>query len=145
MVDSSSAEDGVRAQEVGVRMYAMSAIDIGLWDILGESMGRPLWQIFGTHADKVPNGCRWCDCPPEYGPPTTIYNRFARRARRRVCENLFRELAGNGRSTETQMIDSTHAKARRSAAGRKGGSKSGLLAARADGATRRPMLGIPKT
>ena len=19
-------------------------------------------------------GCRWCDCPPEYGPHTTIYN-----------------------------------------------------------------------
>jgi transposase len=24
------------------------------------------------------SGCRWCDCPPEYGPPTTIYNRFVR-------------------------------------------------------------------
>ena len=22
------------------------------------------------------SGCRWSDCPPEYGPPTTIYNRF---------------------------------------------------------------------
>src|SRR5438128_5963327 len=22
------------------------------------------------------SGCRWCDCPPDYGPPTTIYNRF---------------------------------------------------------------------
>jgi transposase len=22
------------------------------------------------------SGYRWCDCPPEYGPPTTIYNRF---------------------------------------------------------------------
>ena len=21
------------------------------------------------------SGCRWCDCPPEYGPYTTIYNR----------------------------------------------------------------------
>ena len=40
------------------------------------------------------SGCRWCDCPPEYGPPTTIYNRFVRWARRGVCENLFRELAG---------------------------------------------------
>jgi transposase len=28
------------------------------------------------------SGCRWCDCPPEYGPPTTIYNRFVRWARR---------------------------------------------------------------
>src|SRR3979409_1039951 len=23
------------------------------------------------------SGCRWKDCPPEYGPHTTIYNRFA--------------------------------------------------------------------
>ena len=53
------------------------------------------------------SGCRWCDCPPEYGPPTTIYNRFVRWARRGVWENLFRELAGNGRSTDTQMMNST--------------------------------------
>src|SRR5438445_3371015 len=55
----------------------------------------------------------------------------------RVWESLFRELAGNGRSTDTQMIDSTHVKAHRSAAGGKGGSRSRLLAARAEGATRR--------
>src|SRR5664279_3921174 len=54
------------------------------------------------------SGCRWCDCPPEYGPPTTIYNRFARWAERGVWERLFRELAAHGRSGETQMIDSTH-------------------------------------
>jgi transposase len=24
------------------------------------------------------SGCRWKDCPPEYGPPTTIYNRYNR-------------------------------------------------------------------
>jgi transposase len=62
------------------------------------------------------SGCRWCDCPPDYGPPTTIYNRFVRWARRGVWEDLFRELAGNGRSADTQMIDSTHVKAHRSAA-----------------------------
>jgi transposase len=22
------------------------------------------------------SGCRWCDCPADYGPTTTIYNRF---------------------------------------------------------------------
>src|SRR3989440_12713426 len=69
------------------------------------------------------SGCRWCDCPPEYGPATTIYNRFVRWARRSGWETLFRELAGNGRSTDTQMIDSTHVKAHRSAAGGKGGSR----------------------
>jgi len=82
-------------------------------------------------------GCRWCDCPEAYGPTTTIYNRFVRWARRGIWENLFRELAGNGRSTDTQMIDSTHVKAHRSASGGKGGSRSRLLAARAEGATRR--------
>ena len=70
------------------------------------------------------SGCRWCDCPPDYGPPTTIYNRFVRWARRGVWENLFRELAGSGRSNDTQMIDSTHVKAHRSAAGGKGGAEA---------------------
>ena len=51
------------------------------------------------------SGCRWCDCPPEYGPSTTIYNRFVRWARRGIWENLFRELSGKGRSTDTQMIE----------------------------------------
>ena len=83
------------------------------------------------------SGCRWCDCPEAYGPPTTIYNRFVRWARRGVWENLFRELAGSGRAADTQMIDSTHVKAHRSASGGKGGSRNRLLAARAEGATRR--------
>ena len=51
------------------------------------------------------SGCRWCDCPEAYGPPTTVYNRFVRWARRGVWENLFRKLAGNGRSVDTQMIN----------------------------------------
>ena len=75
--------------------------------------------------------------PTEYGPPTTIYNRFVRWARRGVWANLFRELAGQGRATDTQMINSTHVKAHRSAAGGKRGSKSRLLVARVEGATRR--------
>src|ERR1700741_2479163 len=82
-------------------------------------------------------GGRGGDCPPEYGPHRRIFNRFVRWARRGVWEHLFRELAGNGQSTATQMIDSTHVKAHRSAAGGKGGSRSRLLVARAEGATRR--------
>ncbi len=83
------------------------------------------------------SGCRWCDCPPEYGPPTTIYNRFTRWAQRGVWETLFRELAARGRSAEVQMIDSTHIKAHRSASGGKGGSSSKRLDARAAGAIRK--------
>jgi transposase len=87
------------------------------------------------HVLKV--GCRWCDCPPEYGPYTTIYNRFTRWAERGVWEGLFRELADRGRSGDLQMIDSTHSKAHRSASGGKGGSGSRLLGARAADAIRK--------
>src|SRR6201982_1890964 len=80
-----------------------------------------------------------CDCPPEYGPPPTIYNRFVRWARRGLWENLFCELAGCGRSAEMQMIDSTHVKAHPSAAGGKRGKKIRLWSVRAEGATRRFM------
>ncbi len=83
------------------------------------------------------SGCRWCDCPPEYGPPTTIYNRFVRWAERGVWERLFRELAGRGRSTDTQMIDSTHVKAHRSASGAKRGSRARRLDVRAAGVIRK--------
>jgi transposase len=83
------------------------------------------------------SGCRWSDCPEVYGPPTTIYNRFSRWARRGIWENLFRQLAGRGRSTDLQMIDSTHIKAHRSASGGKGGKKNRRLVAREVGATLR--------
>jgi transposase len=72
----------------------------------------------------IKSGCRWCDCPPEYGPPTTIYNRSVRWAERGVWERLFRELAARGRSTQTQMIDATHVKAHRSASGAKRGNRA---------------------
>lgn len=54
------------------------------------------------------SGCHWKDCPPEYGPPMTIYNRFARWVECGVWERLFRALAARGRSGEVQMIDATH-------------------------------------
>src|SRR5882757_4944648 len=94
-------------------------------------------RVISGIVQVLKSGCRWSDCPPEYGPPTTIYNRFVRWARRGVWENLFRELAGNGRSADMQMIDSTHVKAHRSASGGKGGSRNRLLAAREAGATQR--------
>lgn len=42
---------GIRKK--GIPVYAMSAIDIGLWDILGKSAGKPVWQLAGGHRDKV--------------------------------------------------------------------------------------------
>jgi transposase len=84
-------------------------------------------------------GCRWCDLPPEYGPHTTVYNRFVRWARRGVWEDMFHALAARGRSGHTQMIDSTHVKAHRSASGGKGGSKTRRLVGRAAEETRKSM------
>jgi len=43
---------GIRKK--GIPVYAMSAIDIGLWDILGKSAEKPVWQLMGAHSDKVP-------------------------------------------------------------------------------------------
>jgi transposase len=81
-------------------------------DVLGKERVDDRRVISGIlHVLKI--GCRWSDVPPEYGPPTTIYNRFVRWAERGVWENLFNAVAARGRSTHTQMIDSTHVKARR--------------------------------
>ena len=38
-------------------------------------------------------GCRWCDCPPDYGPSTTISNRFNRWSHRRFRTDLIEVLA----------------------------------------------------
>jgi transposase len=71
------------------------------------------------HVLKI--GCRWCDCPAEYGPPTTVYNRFNRWSRRRFWLGLLEALAGAGAVTKSTAIDSTYVKAQRSAFGGKGG------------------------
>ena len=62
-------------------------------------------RVISGIVQVLKSGCRWSDCPAIYGPPPTIYNRFVRWARRGVWENLVRELAGNGRSANTQMIE----------------------------------------
>jgi len=94
-------------------------------------------RVISGIVQVIKSGSRWCDCPPEYGPPTTIYNRFVRWAQRGVWERLFRELAARGRSTQTQMIDATHVKAHRSASGAKRGNRAKLLDARAADAIRK--------
>ncbi len=81
-------------------------------------------------------GCRWCDCPPEYGPSTTIYNRFNRWSHRRFWANLVEALAASGAVTKSTSIDSTYVKAHRSAHGGKGGRKIRRSASRA--AARQP-------
>jgi L-alanine-DL-glutamate epimerase-like enolase superfamily enzyme len=45
------ADMGVRKQ--GVAAYALSALDIGLWDIAGKAAGLPLYKLWGASTDRV--------------------------------------------------------------------------------------------
>jgi transposase len=69
-------------------------------------------------------GARWRDCPAEYGPYTTIYNRFNRWSKQGVWEDVFYALSGSSGVVSTTAIDATHVKAHRSASGAKGGTSS---------------------
>lgn len=81
------------------------------------------------HVLKV--GCRWCDCPADYGPSTTVYNRFNRWSRRGFWLKLLDALAQAGAVTRSTAIDSTYIKAQRAAFGGKGGARSRRSAVRA--------------
>lgn len=83
------------------------------------------------------SGCRWKDAPVAYGPRKTLYNRFVRWARKGVWERIFLALSEAGGPPTALMIDATHVKAHRSAAGGKGGPTSRPSAARAADARRK--------
>ena len=82
-----------------------------------------------VHVLKV--GCRWCDCPADYGPSTTVYNRFNRWSRRGFWLKLLNALVDAGAVTQSTAIDSTYVKAQRAAFGGKGGARRRRSAARA--------------
>ena len=71
----------------------------------------------------IKSGCRWRDCPADYGPHTTVYNRFNRWSRRGFWRAMLAALADAGWVTETAALDSTYVKAHRSAHGGKGGRR----------------------
>jgi transposase len=85
------------------------------------------------------SGARWRDCPPEYGPYTTIYNRFNRWSRQGIWFEMFEALTGSTGIIGTVAIDSSHIKAHRSAAGGKGGPSRKPSVARAVGGRRKSM------
>lgn len=84
------------------------------------------------------SGCRWQDCPSEYGPSTTVYNRYHRWAKRGVWEEIFRDLTSVVGTHYENSIDSTIIKAHRSASGKKGADRKRLAGAVA-GARRKSM------
>jgi len=78
-------------------------------------------------------GGRWADCPPEYGPSTTVYNRWNRWSRRGIWTRILAALTEEGWIAETGQIDSSYIKAHRRAGGAKGGREPMPLASRAGG------------
>jgi transposase len=73
------------------------------------------------HVQKV--GCRWQDCPAEYGPHKTIYNRFARWSVRGIWQNIFAAVAAPDETPDQIALDASHVKVHRCAGGGKGGAK----------------------
>jgi transposase len=78
-------------------------------------------RIISGIIHMLQSGARWRDCPLEYGPYTTIYNRFNRWARRGRWITMFEALA-RGKDRVVLSLDSTSIKAHRSASGGKGGN-----------------------
>ena len=84
-------------------------------------------------------GCRWQDCPPEYGPSTTIYNRFNRSSHRGLWTRIFTTLSAQADLPGDLSIDSTALRAHRCAHGGKGGRKFRPSGARVAGRPRKSM------
>ena len=83
------------------------------------------------------SGCRWVDCPPEYGPAKTVYNRFNRWSAQGIWQSIFEAAAEPAEPPERMALDSTHVKAHRCAGGGKGGRRNRRLASPRAGATAR--------
>src|SRR6478735_5044644 len=77
-------------------------------------------RVISGIVQVLKTGCRWRDCPSSYGPPTTVYNRYRRWAGRGLWRRLFQALVQVSPG-DIHLIDSTYAKAHRSAVGGKGG------------------------
>src|SRR5438477_11234308 len=96
-------------------------------------------RIISGIIHMLQSGARWRDCPSEYGPYTTIYNRFNRWAKRGRWQAIFEALANCGEDSVVLSIESTAIKAHWCASGGKWGSSKRRSAARAVAVPQRIM------
>jgi transposase len=71
------------------------------------------------------SGCRWVDCPPEYGPAKTVYNRFNRWSAQGIWQSIFEAAAEPAEPPERMALDSTISKRIAALAAEKGGVGTG--------------------
>jgi transposase len=91
-------------------------------------------RIISGILHRLREGSRWRALPAEYGPYTTVFNRYNRWSKSGLWQDMFAALAGCAEPPVVAMIDSTAVRAHRSASGAKGGSTAKPSAARAAGA-----------
>src|SRR6187200_1112736 len=83
------------------------------------------------------SGCRWVDCPPEYGPAKTVYNRFNRWSAQGIWQSIF-EAAPNLLNRRNEWLSTARMSKRIAAlAAEKGGRRNRRLASPRAGATAR--------
>ena len=76
-------------------------------------------------------GAPWRDLPARYGPRTTVYNRYARWARRGIWKAIFDALSEQCEDS-LLFVDASIVKAHRAATGAKGGNWRRISAAHAE-------------
>ena len=88
-------------------------------------------RIISGILHRYREGLRWRAVPAEYGPRTTLFNRFDRWSDKGIWQGLLAALVACHDPPEFAMVDSSAVRAHRSAAGAKGGSKTRRSAVRA--------------
>lgn len=79
-------------------------------------------RVISGIVHMLKSGARWRDCPAEFGPYTTVYNRFNRWAKAGIWVRLFEALAARSPKS-LQFIDSSIVRAHQHAAGGKKGAR----------------------
>jgi transposase len=74
-------------------------------------------RIISGIIHRLREGCRWRALPDEYGPYTTVFNRYNRWSKRGIWQGIFIALIEGDPPATLMMIDSSAVKAHRSASG----------------------------